>query len=138
MLKLTKIAFLVSTLLAGAAFANTATTLVVNEPIAREAGERRGEGAGHPAIEVKDQLARRGEAETRGEGAGHPAIEVKDQLARNGADDGQPDDRGGADDDTDEVPGNGGGARLQLARNGADDGQPNDRGGRRGGRGGRA
>ena len=114
MLKLTKIAFLVSTLLAGAAFANSATTSAVNEPIAREAGERRGEGAGHPAIEVQDQ------------------------LARNGADDGQPDDRGGADDDTGEVPGNGGGARLQLARNGADDGQPDDRGGRRGGRGGRA
>lgn len=102
MLKQTKIAFLVGTLLAGAAFANTATTLVVNEPIAREAGERRGEGAGHPAIEVKDQLARRGRDDRagddrggRGEGAGHPAIEVQDQLARNGADDRQPDDRGG-------------------------------------------
>ena len=39
MLTQTKIAFLVSTLLAGAAFANTATTPVVNAPIAREAGE---------------------------------------------------------------------------------------------------
>ena len=96
MLKQSKIAFLISALVAGAAFANTATAaLTVNQPIAREAGEPRGEGAGHPAIEVKDQLARRGEAETRGEGAGHPAIEVQDQLARNGADDRQPDDRGG-------------------------------------------
>ena len=92
----TKLAFLISALVAGTTFANSAAaTSVTNEPIAREAGEVRGEGAGHPAIEVKDQLARRGEAETRGEGAGHPAIEVKDQLARRGADDRQPDDRGG-------------------------------------------
>ncbi len=96
MLKQTKIAFLIGALMAGAAYANTVTTVMVNEPLAREAGEGgRGEGAGHPAIEVKEQLARRGEAETRGEGAGHPAIEVKEQLARRGADDRQPDDRGG-------------------------------------------
>ena len=68
----TKLAFLISALVAGTTFANSAAaTSVTNEPIAREAGEVRGEGAGHPAIEVKDQLARRG------------------------ADDRQPDDRGG-------------------------------------------
>ena len=106
-----KVSFLISALLAGAAFTTTASALVVtDQPLAREASQGpRGEGGkkgGHLAIEVSDQLARRGAddrgADDRGgrgrrggEGAGHPAIEVSDQLARNGADDKGADDRGG-------------------------------------------
>ena len=107
-----KVSFLLSALLAGAAFTHTASAMVAtDQSIAREAEGTRGEGgkkAGHPAIEVSDQLARRGRgaddkgADDRGgrggrggEGAGHPAIEVTDQLARNGADDTGTDDHGG-------------------------------------------
>mgnify|MGYP000329486722 CR=1 FL=1 len=98
MLKLSNASFLISALIAGAAFTQTATaTMVIDQPLAREASEgHRGEGGkkgGHPAIELKDQLARRG-ADNRagddrggrgrggrgGEGAGHPAIEVIEQL----------------------------------------------------------
>lgn len=97
MLKLSNTSLLISALLAGAAFTQTASaTVVIDQPLAREASEGvRGEGGkkgGHPAIEVKDQLARRGAddrgADDRGgrgrrggEGAGHPAIEVIEQLA---------------------------------------------------------
>lgn len=101
MLKLSKVSFLISALLAGAAFTQSASaTVVVDQPLAREASEgARGEGGkkgGHPAIEVKDQLARRGADDAGGddrggrgrgrggrggEGAGHPAIEVIEQLA---------------------------------------------------------
>lgn len=106
-----KVSFLVSALLAAAAFTTTASALVVTDPaIAREASEGpRGEGGkkgGHLAIEASDQLARRGADDTSpddggghggrgGEGAGHPAIELIDQMARRGADDTGPDDRGG-------------------------------------------
>ena len=76
MSKQSPIAFLIAALLAGAGFTNTATAaLVLEEPLAREAAEGpRGEG---------------------GKKGGHLAIEVKEQLARRGADDTQPDDRGG-------------------------------------------
>lgn len=99
-----KVTFLVSALLAGAAFTTTASALVVTEQaIAREASEGpRGEGGkkgGHPAIEVTEQLLAREASEgPRGEGGkkgGHPAIEVSDQLARRGVDDTGPDDHGG-------------------------------------------
>lgn len=96
MLKLSNASFLISALLAGAAFTQTASaTVVVDQPLAREASEgARGEGGkngGHPAIEVKEQLARGG-ADDRGpddrggrggrggEGPGHPAIDVIEQL----------------------------------------------------------
>lgn len=53
-----KVSFLISALLAGAAFTQTASaTALSDQPIAREAGEARGEGKGHPAIEVVEQLA---------------------------------------------------------------------------------
>lgn len=96
MLKLSNASFLISALLAGAAFTQTASaTVVIDQPLAREASEGvRGEGGkkgGHPAIEVKDQLARRGADDAGGddrggrgrrggEGPGHPAIEVIEQL----------------------------------------------------------
>ena len=94
----TKVSFLISALLAGAAFTTTASALtVVHQPMSRSAIE---------SPLVADQLARRGADDTGaddrggrgrkgGEGAGHPAIEVTDQLARRGADDTGPDDRGG-------------------------------------------
>lgn len=99
-----KVSFLISALLAGAAFTTSASALVVTEQtIAREASEGpSGEGGkkgGHPAIEVTEQLLAREASEgPRGEGGkkgGHPAIEVSDQLARRGADDTGPDDHGG-------------------------------------------
>ena len=112
MLKLTKIAFLASALIAGATFVNTASAALTEHHIgfsspshgllAREGGEgARGEGGkqgGHPAIEGVEQLAREGGEGARGEGGkqgGHPAIEGVEQVARHGADDRQPDDRGG-------------------------------------------
>lgn len=87
-----KVAFLVSALLAGAGFTHTASALtVVHQPMSRSAIES-------PRVNVADLLARRG-ADDRGvrggEGAGHPAIEVTDQLARRGADNKGADDRGG-------------------------------------------
>jgi hypothetical protein len=97
MLKLSNASFLISALLAGAAFTQTTSaTVVIDQPLAREASEGvRGEGGkkgGHPAIEVKEQLARRGADDAGGddrggrggrggEGPGHPAIEVIEQLA---------------------------------------------------------
>lgn len=92
MLKLSNASLLISALLAGAAFTQSASaTVVIDQPIAREASEGvRGEGGkkgGHPAIEVKDQLARGGADDAGGdrggrggEGPGHPAIEVIEQL----------------------------------------------------------
>ncbi|WP_114969799.1 hypothetical protein [Rhodoferax ferrireducens] len=76
MLTQTKIAFLISALVAGTTFASSASaTSVADQPIAREASEgARGEG---------------------GKKGGHPAIETKEQLARNGADDAAGDDHGG-------------------------------------------
>jgi len=66
MLKLSNASFLISALLAGAAFTQTASaTVVIDQPLAREASEgsrgeggrgRGSEGAGHPAIEVIEQL----------------------------------------------------------------------------------
>ncbi len=100
MTKSTKIAFVISALLAGAAFTTTASALtVVDQHLTRSAMES-------SLMKVSDQLARRGAddkgADDRGgrgrrggEGAGHPAIEVTDQLARRGADDKGADDRGG-------------------------------------------
>ena len=135
MLKQTKIAFLVSALIAGAAFANTAAARVVNEPITREAGQTRGEGKGHPAMEVKEQMARNGADDTQPDDRGgrRNSPDSLEQLARNGADDlvGTDEDvgddhgmnlaRNGADDavDTDEDIGDDHG--MDLARNGADD-----------------
>jgi hypothetical protein len=95
-----KVTFVISALLAGAAFTNSASALsVVPQSVSRSATES-------PLVNVPAQLARRGAddkgADDRGgrgrkggEGAGHPAIEVTDQLARRGADDTGPDDRGG-------------------------------------------
>lgn len=126
MLKLTKIAFLVSALAAGSTFTTGASAAWTGDQlIAREASEGpRGEGGrkgGHCAIESFDQLAREASEGPRGEGGrkgGHCAIDSDEQLARRGADDGQADDRGG-----------------RRGGRGADDGQADDRGGRRGGRG---
>jgi hypothetical protein len=55
---------------------------LVDQLMAREAGEGpRGEGKGHPAIDLKDQqVAREASEGPRGEGKGHPAIELVDQL----------------------------------------------------------
>ena len=100
MTKSSKIAFVISALLTGAAFTTTASALtVVNQPMTHSAFNS-------PLVNMADQLARRGADDTGaddrggrgrrgGEGAGHPAIEVSDQLARGGADDAGPDDRRG-------------------------------------------
>ena len=96
----TKVSFLFSALLAGAAFTTTASALtVVHQPMSRSAIEsplvadqlaRRGRGADDTGADDRGGRGRKG-----GEGAGHPAIEVTDQLARRGADDTGADDRGG-------------------------------------------
>lgn len=80
MLTRTKIAFVISALLAGAALSTpAAATSAVHQFLARHGAD---DGAG----------------DDRG-GRGNPAIEVKELLARNGGDDGAGDDHGTGDDD---------------------------------------
>jgi hypothetical protein len=91
MIKQTKIAFFTSALAASVAFAGTAVAAVLHQPNAREAGEIRGEGIGHPVIEIKEQLARQGAddpVEDIGDDfGGHHSATSGNQLARQGADD---------------------------------------------------
>lgn len=69
----------------------------MNQPIAREAGETSGEGKGHKAIEVKEQIVRNGADDPVDTGDDHGGARLN-QLARNGADDpvDTGDDHGGA------------------------------------------
>lgn len=72
MFKFNKIALAAAVLAIGASAASVS--------FAREAGEVRGEGAGHPAIETRGDVVAREAGEARGEGAGHPAIETRGDI----------------------------------------------------------
>jgi hypothetical protein len=94
MIQQTKIAALVGALLASVTFSSIAVAAPqTNQTIAREAGEIRGEGKGHPVIEIKDQLARRGADDDPTEDigddhrGGRHSADSLDQLARHGFDD---------------------------------------------------
>ena len=48
--------------------------------VAREKGEVRGEGAGHPVSGAAGEIVAREKGEVRGEGAGHPAIDSQGNV----------------------------------------------------------
>ena len=74
MFNLNKIAMAAAVLAIGASAATAS--------FAREAGEVRGEGAGHPVIDSQDATVAKREASEgpRGEGAGHPVIDSQSDV----------------------------------------------------------
>ena len=72
MFNLNKIAMAAAVLAIGASAATAS--------FARESGEARGEGSGHPLSDVKGDVVARESGEARGEGSGHPLSEVKGDI----------------------------------------------------------